>query len=61
MALETRVPPKPIYRVERGTDAWQAPDWAWASIDGTFGNRFDDPDSLYRVLYASSQEGVMFH
>ena len=22
---------------------------------GTFGNRFDDPDGTYRVLYASSQ------
>jgi hypothetical protein len=26
-----------------------------ASPDGTFGNRFDDPDGTYRVLYASSQ------
>jgi hypothetical protein len=23
--------------------------------DGTFGNRFDDPEGTYRVLYASSQ------
>jgi hypothetical protein len=26
-----------------------------AAPDGTFGNRFDDPDSTYRVIYASSQ------
>jgi hypothetical protein len=60
MALETKIPPKSIYRVGRGADAWQAPDWSWASLDGTFGNRFDDPESLYRVLYASSQEVSCF-
>ena len=26
-----------------------------AGPDGTFGNRFDDPEGAYRVLYASSQ------
>ena len=26
-----------------------------AGPDGTFGNRFDDPEGIYRVLYASSQ------
>jgi hypothetical protein len=26
-----------------------------AEPDGTFGNRFDDPNATYRVLYASSQ------
>src|ERR1035437_4810211 len=34
---------------------WAEPDWASAGPDGTFGNRFDDPDATYRVLYASSQ------
>ncbi len=30
--------------------------WSYAAaIDGTFGNRYDDPDASYRVLYASSQ------
>src|SRR6266496_1628675 len=37
-------------------DAWAVPDWASAGPDGTFGNRFDDPDATYRVLYASSQK-----
>jgi len=32
------------------------PDWASAGPNGTFGNRFDDPDATYRVLYASSQK-----
>jgi hypothetical protein len=36
-------------------DPWAWPDWAYAGEDGTFGNRYDDPLSEYRVLYASSQ------
>jgi len=44
-----------IYRLGRRPDPWAAPDWASAGPDGTFGNRFDDPDATYRVLYASSQ------
>ena len=56
MALETKTPPQPIYRIGRRPDAWRPPDWSRASADGTFGNRFDDPESYYRVLYASSHE-----
>lgn len=44
-----------IYRLGRMPDPWAEPDWASAGPDGTFGNRFDDPDATYRVLYASSQ------
>ena len=44
-----------IYRLGRKSDPWSAPDWASAGPDGTFGNRFDDPEGMYRVLYASSQ------
>lgn len=44
-----------IYRLGRKPDPWSAPDWASAGPDGTFGNRFDDPEGMYRVLYASSQ------
>jgi hypothetical protein len=44
-----------IYRLGRKPDPWSAPDWASAGPDGTFGNRFDDPEAMYRVLYASSQ------
>jgi len=44
-----------IYRLGRVPDPWAVPDWASAGADGTFGNRFDDPDATYRVLYASSQ------
>jgi len=44
-----------IHRLGRKPDPWAPPDWASAGPDGTFGNRFDDPDATYRVLYASSQ------
>ena len=60
MALETKTPPPIIYRVGRKPDAWQPPDWSRSSPDGSFGNRFDDPESYYRVLYASSQEVSCF-
>ena len=59
MPLETRTPTHSVYRVARRPDAWQLPDWSRAK-DGTFGNRFDDPESEYRVLYASSQKVSCF-
>lgn len=49
------VPSGEIYRLGRKPDPWAPPDWVWADLDGTFGNRYDDPQSTYRVLYASSQ------
>lgn len=53
--LELRIPQEPLHRVGRWPDPWQPPDWAHAQLDGTFGNRFDDPQAYYRVLYTSSQ------
>jgi hypothetical protein len=47
--------PGVIYRLGRKPDPWSIPDWASAGPDGTFGNRFDDPEGMYRVVYASSQ------
>ena len=55
MNLESKRPSGPLFRVGRDDDAWAIPDWAYAKEDGTFGNRFDDPMGVYRVLYASSQ------
>jgi hypothetical protein len=55
MNLESKRPSGPLFRVGRDRDAWTIPDWAYAKEDGTFGNRFDDPLGVYRVLYASSQ------
>jgi hypothetical protein len=54
--LEGKRPPKTIFRIARRPDPWQAPDWSRANPDGTFGNRFDDPEGYYRVLYASTQK-----
>ena len=55
MNLESKRPAGPLFRVGRDDDAWAVPDWAYAKEDRTFGNRFDDPAGVYRVLYASSQ------
>ena len=43
-----------VYRIGRAPDSWQYPDWSRANPDRTFGNRFDDPNGEYRVIYASS-------
>lgn len=53
-ALEFRAPAAGLHRIGRWPDPWQPPDWAHAHSDGTFGNRFDDPQAYYRVIYASS-------
>jgi len=47
--------PGRLFRVGKGPDPWAYPDWSQAGGDGTFGNRWDDPKSSYRVLYACSQ------
>ena len=60
MELETRQPDGPVYRLGRRPDAWQPPNWFLAHSDGTFGNRFDDPEGYYRVLYASSHRLACF-
>jgi hypothetical protein len=43
-----------VHRIGRTPDPWQYPDWSRANPDRTFGNRFDDPNGEYRVLYSSS-------
>jgi len=48
-------PDAPLYRLSRPPDPWAWPDWSYAAPDGTFGNRYDDPEGSYRVLYACSQ------
>lgn len=57
--LLARIPDTPLYRIARGPDPWEYPDWSkgTSNPDGTitFGNRFDDPDGQYRVVYASSE------
>ena len=48
-------PDAPLYRLGRQPDPWAWPDWSYAAPDGTFGNRYDDPEASYRVLYACLQ------
>ncbi|HMJ60457.1 MAG TPA: RES domain-containing protein [Bryobacteraceae bacterium] len=47
-------PTGPVYRVARRPDPWRPPDWADVGDDLTFGNRFDDAEGRFRVLYAAS-------
>ena len=49
-----------IHRIGRAPDPRQYPDWSRANPDRTFGNRFDDPNGEYRVLYASSMRRGCF-
>lgn len=48
------LPPR-VFRLGRWPDPWSWPAWAYADPDGTFGNRYDDPKGVYRVLYAASE------
>ena len=50
----------PIHRVGRRPDAWAWPTGPYAHDDGTFGNRYYDPQAEYRVLYASSTRAGAF-
>lgn len=53
-SLRSISPSGRLSRIGRGPDPWAWPDWSNASADGTFGNRWDDPAGLYRVLYAAA-------
>jgi RES domain len=59
-SLDEARPSGPLYRLARRPDPWAWPDWAYAGEDGTFGNRYDDPESEFRVLYASSDRLTCF-
>ena len=52
--LDATSPQGGLYRLGRAPDPWAWADWSFARGD-TFGNRWDDPDSEYRVLYACTQ------
>ena len=52
--LPFTAPNGPVYRVARRPDPWRPPDWADVGDDLTFGNRFDDAEGRFRVLYAAS-------
>lgn len=52
-ALHPTTPDGPVHRIARAPSPWSWPDWANVGSDGTFGNRWDDPGGVYRVLYAA--------
>ncbi len=74
MTLHTIPPPaSPVIRVARGgngppTDPFAPPDWERAGVDGTFGNRFDDPGTgdgvsdaaRFRVVYTATERAGAF-
>ena len=53
--LEGTRPAGPVTRVGRLPDPWAWPPWEAQHSDNTFGNRWDDPEGMYRVVYACSQ------
>lgn len=59
-ALEVVRPPPRLFRISRRPDPWTWPNWAHVSDDHTFGNRWDDPRGIYRILYAASQRQGAF-
>ena len=54
--LEVKQPPETIFRVARKPDPREPLDWSRANPDGTFGDRFDDPEGYDRVRYAANQK-----
>jgi hypothetical protein len=52
--------PERVFRLGRAPEPWDWPDWRFGGDDGGFGNRFDDPDGEYRVLYASTERETTF-
>jgi hypothetical protein len=60
--------PGAVYRVARGLDPFEPPDWGYAGEDGTFGNRFDDLGAergiseaeRFRVIYCAGSRAAAF-
>src|SRR6187549_2656870 len=59
-SLAEITPGRRVFRVGRKPNPWAWPPWEIAGEDGTFGNRWDDARSTYRVLYGSSQLEACF-
>jgi len=49
-----------VTRIGRRPNPWAWPPWEAQHSDATFGNRWDDPEGIYRVLYegAPAREAV---
>ena len=59
-ALQVVRPAGPLHRVGRIPDAWALAPWTHAGPDNTFGNRYDDPQGEYRVLYSAARRRGAF-
>ncbi len=53
--LQVTRPAAHVWRIGRMPDPWAWPPWEAQHSDSTFGNRWDDPEGVYRVVYACSQ------
>ncbi len=53
MPFVTTSIPQTLYRISRVPDPATLPSWEHKHDDGTFGNRWDDPRSGFRVLYTT--------
>jgi hypothetical protein len=52
--VRAREADRPLHRIGRQPNPFVWPDWLRAGEDRTFGNRWDDPRGVYRVIYAAS-------
>lgn len=61
-------PPTPVFRVARGLDPFAPAPWQLMHVDGTFGNRFDDPsgqwgrppEERFRTIYCATDRAGAF-
>jgi hypothetical protein len=53
--LQATRPPRRVTRIGGLPDPWAWPPSEAQHSDNTFGNRWDDPEGVYRVVYACSQ------
>jgi RES domain len=66
--LSVAAPPRVVYRVARGLDPFEPPDWSYAGDDRTFGNRFDDPGAgrgipeaeRFHMIYCATLRAAAF-
>lgn len=57
---EVGPPPGEVFRVGWHSDPLGPPPWDRAAADGTFGNRFDDPEASFRCIYCGSSAEAAF-
>lgn len=53
--MDDGLAPEPLWRIGPSDEPLDWPRWEFAGPDLTFGNRWDDPEGIYRVLYTSAK------